>query len=271
MNLSFHQTFPPERDCLARLLEIASDMPPMTKEQISQVTGIPTGTSSGKVEPHIQYAEFMGLICDLRSQGLHCLTRTALGEQIYLSDPFLSEPLSQLLCHANICREYVGADLWHYIFSKAARHLGHVIPNKQLELALSREFGVNRVNVSPLRTCYTNQKCLGTLSLISINGSGNWCFHPHGYRSECRYAYAYYLVDLWDQKSPETPEVTLDMIVDSWHWASPYLWDTATALDVLDRLAGLGLISLNRQLSPITVVRRADKSTVLACLYRLLI
>ena len=111
MNLSFHQTFPPERDCLARLLELASDMPPMTKEQISQVTGIPTGTSSGKVEPHIQYAEFMGLICDLRSQGLHCLTRTALGEQIYLSDPFLSEPLSQLLCHANICREYRGRSL----------------------------------------------------------------------------------------------------------------------------------------------------------------
>lgn len=271
MSLSFHQTFAPERDCLARLLELASNMPSMTKEQISQATGIPTGASSGKVEPHIRYAEFMGLINDSKSQGNHYLARTALGEHIYRSDPFLSEPLTQLLCHVNICREHGGADLWHYLFCKAARHLGHVIPNKQLESALSREFGVKRVNVSPLRTCYTNQKCLGSLSLVSIDNSGNWNLHPHEYRSELRYAYAYHLFDLWDQKSSGTLEVPVDEMIDSWHWASPYLWDTTTGLNAMDRLADLGVISLNRQLSPITVVRIADKSTVLANLFRLLI
>lgn len=271
MNLSFHETFAPERGCLARLLELASDMSPMTKEEISQATGIPTGANSGKVEPHIKYAEFMGLICDDKSRGLHRLARTALGEFVYRSDPFLSEPLSQLVCHVGICRKRGGADLWHYLFCRAARYLGLVMPSEQLESVVCREFGVNRVNMSPLRTCYTRDKCFGALSLLSVDDSGHWCLRPHRYRSELRYAYAYHLLSLWDQESPELAEVPLDIVIESWHWALPYLWDATTAVDTLDKLSDLGILSLNRQLSPITVVRAADESAVLEHLYRLLV
>jgi hypothetical protein len=271
MNLSFHQTFAPERDCLGRLLALASEMSPMTKEEISLATGIPTGSSSGKVDPHIRYAEYMGLICDDRSDGMHRLTRTPLGEEIFRSDPFLSEPLSLLLCHVSICRRDGGADLWHYLFCKAARYYGLVITTKQLNLAASREFGVRGVNLTPLRTCYTKEKSLAALSLLSVDDSDNWRLHPHRYRSEFRYAYAYHLLSLWDQQSPESSEVPFDEVIESWQWAAPYLWDEATALNTLDQLCDLGVVSLNRQLSPITVVRVREKSAVLAHLYKLLI
>ena len=56
MNLSFHQTFPPERDCLARLLELASDMPPMQRTDLTSDRHTDRNQSGGGA---IQY-EVMG-------------------------------------------------------------------------------------------------------------------------------------------------------------------------------------------------------------------
>lgn len=58
-NLNFHQTFPPTTDGISRLLSVADRGGAYTKEEISQMTGIPTGKSSGKVEPYIRYAVYM--------------------------------------------------------------------------------------------------------------------------------------------------------------------------------------------------------------------
>ena len=61
-NLNFHQTFPPNLEYLSRLLEITDMTDDLTKEEISEITGIPTGKSSGKVEPHVEYGIYMGLL-----------------------------------------------------------------------------------------------------------------------------------------------------------------------------------------------------------------
>ncbi|MGI6543516.1 MAG: hypothetical protein ACOX44_10730 [Limnochordia bacterium] len=58
--LTFHETFPPEREHIGQLLLLADTMNYMNKEDISRVTGIPTGKSSGKVSPHIIYASIYG-------------------------------------------------------------------------------------------------------------------------------------------------------------------------------------------------------------------
>ena len=60
-NLNFHQTFPPTADGLSRLTLDCPVGEALTKEQISEKTGIPTGKSNGKVEPYLAYAEYMGL------------------------------------------------------------------------------------------------------------------------------------------------------------------------------------------------------------------
>ena len=61
--LKFHETFQPEWTYIARVLELAKDNYCGSKFDISDITGIPTGKQKGKVEPHIKYAQFMGLIC----------------------------------------------------------------------------------------------------------------------------------------------------------------------------------------------------------------
>lgn len=59
--LSFPQSFLPDRDLLARLLRFTAQGGSGSKD-ISAETGIPTGASTGKVEPMIRYAGGMGLI-----------------------------------------------------------------------------------------------------------------------------------------------------------------------------------------------------------------
>ncbi len=60
--LNFPHDFLPERSLLARLLPFASMSGSGDKVQIGAETGIPTGDSSGKVEPMIHYARGMGLV-----------------------------------------------------------------------------------------------------------------------------------------------------------------------------------------------------------------
>lgn len=47
-NLDFHQTFKPERNCLNALLTDLRECCGKGVQEISQITGIPTGKSSGK-------------------------------------------------------------------------------------------------------------------------------------------------------------------------------------------------------------------------------
>ena len=61
-NLNFHQTFKPERQYISGLLSEIECCNGLDIQEISNQTGIPTGKSSGKVEPTISYAEYMGLI-----------------------------------------------------------------------------------------------------------------------------------------------------------------------------------------------------------------
>ena len=61
-DIEFHKTFQPQDTYITKILELAAQGYSGTKEEISAVTGIPTGKTSGKVIPHIRYAAFMGLI-----------------------------------------------------------------------------------------------------------------------------------------------------------------------------------------------------------------
>ena len=70
-NLNFHQTFKPEAQYISSILSVADDETPYDIKDISNLTGIPSGKSSGKVEPHILYSYYMGLI----DSRLHYLLR----------------------------------------------------------------------------------------------------------------------------------------------------------------------------------------------------
>ena len=94
VSLNFHQTFRPEKQYIAAILELAEDATVRTVKEISALTGIPNGERSGKVEPHIIYATYMGLITYEKKDGGYSLSRTPLGETVYVEDPGLQENLT---------------------------------------------------------------------------------------------------------------------------------------------------------------------------------
>ena len=115
-NINFHQTFKPERQYISSILDIADGNSYFTVKDISRMTGIPQGVSSGKVEPHISYAEFMGLVNTDKKEKQVKLTKTALGKCVFIEDPGLQEPLTRLLLHAMMLREEKGAGMWSSTF-----------------------------------------------------------------------------------------------------------------------------------------------------------
>ena len=70
VNLNFHQTFKPEKQYIGSILNVADNTDGIGVQEISSYTGIPNGKSSGKVEPHIIYANYMGLIEYEKKNGL---------------------------------------------------------------------------------------------------------------------------------------------------------------------------------------------------------
>lgn len=53
----------------SKIMELAKDNYSGSKEEISEKTGIPTGKTSGKVVPHILYAQYMGLTTYTLTKG----------------------------------------------------------------------------------------------------------------------------------------------------------------------------------------------------------
>ncbi|MCJ8343045.1 MAG: hypothetical protein MJH09_09410, partial [Cetobacterium sp.] len=94
INLNFHQALSFSKDYLAKILKISDGSSFLTKEEISEITGIPTGKSSGKVVPHIYYGLYMGLITFSYENKRYNLNRTSLGNLILKEDSYLTENLT---------------------------------------------------------------------------------------------------------------------------------------------------------------------------------
>ena len=269
LDLNFHQTFAPEREHLARLLTLADKMPFMTKEEIFAATGIPTGASSGKVIPHIRYAEYMGLLNVERQRGRYRLSKTDIGHVIARRDPFLVEPASQLLCHYCLTSR-AGAPLWNFVFREYVPTHGHRVNREDVERSAQIRFGT-KVNLTPFASCYTRDTSFGPLGLLRISRErAVWCFVPHHYDPSFRYLYAYLLFWEWDRLAPGTREVTLRDISSSFAWGEAFLWGEKETLEVLSLLQELGALQLNRQLEPVTVIRTMSTDTALNRVFSLL-
>ena len=114
--VNFHKTFAPQDSYLSKILELASEQYIGTKEDISEVTGIPTGKTSGKVVPHILYAYYMGLIYYKFERGGYTLSLTPLGKLVRENDKYLFEDITKMICHYSLCDEYTGANIWSFVY-----------------------------------------------------------------------------------------------------------------------------------------------------------
>lgn len=273
-SLDFHQTFKPERDCLSSLLSEIDSCTEKSAVEISKITGIPTGSSSGKVVPTICYLEFMGLIKGQIDNKKYKLEYTKLGETVLAEDPGLIEELSLMLLHCMMARKLSGADLWGYVICDIFPKYHGRISKGNLEKELQMHFG-KTVNLSPFNGSYTG--LFEQLDIVKITND-EYIMQPHSFNSEFIYLYGLILYEYWkewvnefsdEQKRNEKVseiEITADQI-EKTGFRNVFGWSEQEEYQVLEELHDRGIIQLNRQMFPFAVRKIMNEEEITELLY----
>lgn len=245
-----------------------------TVQEISKITGIPTGKSSGKVVPSIYYLDYMGLIADSLSDSKYSLSYTDLGRVVIEEDPGLMEDLTLLLMHCMLTRRIHGAELWSYIFNSIMpRYHGKIrkdLFEKETELKYKK-----KVNLSPFYGSYA-----GLFSSLGVFKSDDkdYCIDKHSYNNEFVYLYGLVLFEYWhewiesldekekDNKKVSYTEITSDQLEET-GFRFPFGWSEQDEYHVLEELHDRGIISLNRQMFPFVVRKTMPAEDIIQNLY----
>ena len=193
---NFHKTFKPERLYINAMLRSAAAGKSGNAQEIAAETGIPTGTSSGKVMPTLEYCIGMGLV---KSSQKRSATRspelTTFGRMVFLEDPYLKCPITQWLAHMNLCGPVTGADVWYQTFFAGFNALGLEFKREKLETHLSVIYATKPGGlIGPMIGTYEDDAALKICGAISekngvltrreaplkedmIRGYGAWLLH----------------------------------------------------------------------------------------------
>lgn len=265
-SLNFHQTFPPTLEYFSRLFDVANVGVPMTKEEISFATGIPTGKSSGKVEPHIEYAVYMGLLKEeALVGGKYTLKCTALGNEIRKQDPGFREALTQMICHVRLTSPTTGAQLWSTIIRDILPKYKNGLQDNVLEDELGKRIS-GSIKTGPFYSTYRDSFDL--LKLLTWEQQKT-SIVPQPLINDFGYVYAYALFYEWEKIFPLNDEISADEL-EKLKFASVFGWNAQRQYVALEHLAELGVIKLNRQLSPFTIFKLTTSDNLITRLYSLL-
>ena len=265
--LKFHETFQPELSYIAKLLELADRDYAGDKYEISELTGIPTGKQKGKVEPHIKYAAYMGLISFTNEKGVYSLNISDVGKELFEQDPFIHETLSRWLCHCGISRIGIGAPQWYYTvhlghsgFYRAdtsAYHLEKANTLFSTNISFEEMFGV-------VKRSYT-EGCFSSLNYLDWDERVTYL--PHNYNPELLYVYAFSILKCWDRSFQGKKEITAEELTSSIEPGKTFNLSEEEIDYILDEMSYEGIITLNRQLYPTTIVRTVETGELIPRLY----
>lgn len=269
VSINFHQTFKPEKQYISSILEIAGSSAYSSVKDISLQTGIPNGKSSGKVEPHIYYATFMGLITydkrKISAIDRYSISRTLLGEMVYSEDPGFQEDLTLLLCHCMMQREKEGAPLWSTVFKsilpRYRRGISKDMLIKELNVVFKNKVTVK--NIAPFYLSYSS--FFDGIGPLDVNAD-SITLTPVPYNREFVYLYALVLFEYWQEVYPAQDEITSDQLKEL-HYGDVFGWGIQEEYETLEHLVDKGIIRLNRQLMPYTILKMVEKEDLINRLY----
>jgi hypothetical protein len=267
ISLSFHQTFVPERKYLSCLMKYIKQPREADSDKISEETGIPTGESSGKVEPTINYAKGMGLIDVSRGKVSRWqLKLTPLGDLIFAEDQYIREGFTQWVLHLQLCRRNVGAEAWYTVFGDSSLALGKVFSEESLKLFLINKYGKRFNLLGPLVRMYNSEASFiacGALvedgGLIKRNPAPCVKTHFPGY---------YYVFSaLWDDFFNGEQQVSYEDYERTTHFFATTSWDVAQINRFIDHLADEGLVKIDRQTGNAMILRLGSTEAALKNFY----
>jgi hypothetical protein len=275
-NINFAMTFPPEKTIIIGLLNIADGVSQYSLDEISSVTGIPKGNSSGKVKPNIDYAQAMGLINFTSKAGMYILTRTKLAEIIYQEDFGLNETLTMQMLNYFMSSESIGTSLWNLLIRNKSIVSGDFIDSHALETKLERDHKKSveqqqRV-ISPLKSAHRD--FFSSISFIEESLEKRIKINKLSVNSRFVFMYAYTLLFDWEallyDKSDVINEIDINKITSTLKWAEGFHWSEKDMFEALELISEKQIIKINKQLTPATVIKNSKSEDILNKLYSLI-
>lgn len=266
--INFHKTFVPERRLIAALLNYAALGKAGDFQTIAAETGIPTGRSTGKVPAIIDYARGMGLIVleKGRRDGIKKPVLTPMGRAVFSHDKYLSEEMTQWLCHMNLCRSDIGGTIWHLAFAKGRSVLGSTFSRQQLENYLTGVIGPGNNRTGPVIRTYVDDAALGRTGAIKDVTEGlarGKAPILDAYASP----YSAFILGLIEAYFPGQRQVTFTDFGEKTLWFDVCLWnesDIERAFSIIERK---GFIAIDRQMRPWILDVRAATADVWPHIY----
>lgn len=267
LSLSFHQTFVPERRYLSSLLKYIAVPKEVSLEEVADATGIPTGESSGKAEPTLNYAKGMGLL--ERSRGEVSRWRlqiSPLGRNILEEDPFMSEGFTQWLLHLQLCRRRGGAEAWYTVFAEGDLALGRNFTDEELKEFLVVRYGKRSNIVGPLVRMYSSEASFAACGALTAE-DGFVQRIPAPFKSTHFPGYGYLFFSLWDAIFHGVQQVCLEELERETRFFAAAGWDQPQINCFVDHLADERLLKVDRQTGNALLLRTCDTDHLLKNLY----
>ena len=252
LSRNFHRTFKPERQYISAMLRYAASGDEGNAQVIAAATGIPTGTSSGKVPAILDYCRGMGLI-RLRGQERSAVKKpelTAFGRSVLLEDPYLKSGLSQWIAHFNLCGPMTGADVWYQVFFKGMQSLGMTFERPKLESYLSLVYGVDKAGlIGPLIGMYQDEAAFSICGALSESGT-EILRKPAPITDEYGYAYGAWMLQIIVDHFPKQAQISITELDSQAGWRTIPGWDVGSHQRVLSLIERKGLIEVDRHMEP---------------------
>lgn len=267
LSLSFHQTFVPERRYLSSLLKFVEEPKEVNLEEVADATGIPTGESSGKVEPTFNYAKGMGLIEMLRSDASRWrLQLTPFGINIFKEDPYMSEGLTQWLLHLQLCRRNGGAEAWYAVFAEGSLALGKSFSDEDLKAFLLSRYGKRSNIVGPLVRMYTSEASFSACGALSTE-DGQIRRNSAPCESTHFPGYGYIFFSLWDAIRHEEQQICIEDFERESRFFSTLGWDWQQINRFVDHLADERFLRVDRQTGNALLLRMCSTDALIKDIY----
>lgn len=284
--------FRPERALLAKLLAFVGQGGGGSKEAIMAQTGIPTGTSSGKVEPMIKYAWGMGLITADNIDNHWQLGLTPLGRVIIEEDRFLNEPQTLWLLHLMLCRPrgdmlLLGVvDPWFALFADSLFRLGTCFQRQDfVTLLLERYSEKKSKKAQDNENCYINSvvgvvlnsylesNSFGDITVLRRQTDDTACVERCSAPTDKSYfpLYTAYLYLLWDELFRDENQIALDRFSEESRCFTVMGWGDTAIYRWLEWMVDKDLIQLDRYTGIAMLLRLKTTAQVVGNIYSELI
>ena len=285
MNLSpnFSQTFLPDRRLISLLVTFAEKGRGGNKREISELTGIPTGESTGKVEPIIYFSFAMGLIKASNDKGVWRLELSDLGSVVIKEDRYLKESVTLWLVHLLLCRRQNlqdppkgFADAWFTLFADGKYRLPEIFLRSDFQKLLLERYGDTSYLTSlsgVVLNMYFEDACMAKAKVLVKSDvvEGGFIKQPAPTDMSFYPAYAAYLYLLWDDYFIQETQISLRDFAEKTYCFAIMGWNDLAIEHWLTWMVDKGFLQIDRYTGSPIILRLESTLKVLDTIYSELI